>query len=105
MSGKEFVGEAITPLGAGDPRPMARGEPAPPAGFRWRGREVRVVRVVERTRETGPSCGEAYVRRHAFRLEMDDGSLWDIYLPRQPPFRWTLRTRQPPGTGSTDAAP
>ena len=93
MSGKELVSEAIEPLGAGDPGPMGRGEPGLPGGFRWRGRDCRIARVLSRGRETGPCSGETYVRRHIFTLEMDDGSVWLVYIPRQPPFRWYLKSR------------
>ncbi len=91
---REFLSEPLEPLGAGDPRAMARGEPGLPRGFARRGEERRVVEVLAAGRTTGKCSGEVYVRRHTFRLRMDDGSVWEVYVTRQPPIRWYLKTRE-----------
>jgi hypothetical protein len=65
---------------------MSLGEPGLPAGFLWRDREYRVVRLVRRWRQFGPESGgkEQYLRRHYVDAVMDDGSQWVVYCLRQP---------------------
>ena len=96
--GEEFVSEAVTPLGgAFDTAAMARGEPGLPAGFAWRGREARIVACLERWKESRPeggrAGGELYLRRHCYRLKMDDGAVWVVYFTRQPQRSGTSRQR------------
>lgn len=66
---------------------MSRGEPGLPAGFVWRERPYRVVRVVRRWRHFGPESSgkEMYLRRHYAEAVMDDGATWVVYCLRQPP--------------------
>ena len=99
----EFVSEPITPLaGAPDTEAMVRGEPGLPPGFVWREAEYRVVSRLDAGKTHSPDRGEMYVRRHTWRLRMDDGSIWEVYFLRQPPkrgartryaARWFLKTR------------
>lgn len=101
----DLISEPISPLpGTFDTAAMARGEPGLPDGFTWRGREFRVLGVEERWKksEREGGVGELYLRRHYFRLAMDDGSEWVVYFTRQPPRgrsgratrqRWFLYTR------------
>ncbi len=65
---------------------MSRGEPGLPAGFVWRDREYRVIRVVRRWKQLGPETGskELYLRRHYAEMVMDDSSTWIVYCLRQP---------------------
>ncbi len=81
---------------------MVRGEPGLPPGFIWRGVEVRVIERIEEGKTLSPDRGEFYVRRHTYRLLMDDGSTWEVYFLRQPQkgsarrgatARWFLKTR------------
>lgn len=96
MPDPEFVSERILPLpGAFAAGPMGRGEPGLPPGFLWRDREYRVVAPLATGKKLSPSVGEMYVRRHTFRLRMDDGSIWSVYALRQPPHGWFLKTRTP----------
>jgi hypothetical protein len=30
------------------------------------------------------------VRRHTFRLRMEDDAIWEVYFTRQPPLAWYL---------------
>ncbi|MBD3162731.1 MAG: cytoplasmic protein [Candidatus Eisenbacteria bacterium] len=94
-----LVSERIDPLaGSADPTAMSRGEPGLPAGFVWRGRIVRIREVEEVRRRFGPepSSKERYLRRHEYRLRMEDGAIWVVYCLRQPPrgrpagARWYL---------------
>lgn len=108
MSDARFVSEPVTPLpGAFDPEVMRRGEPSLPPGFVWRGREYRVVATAGAGRKTDDSEGETYVKRHTWRLDMDDGSTWSVYFLRQPAKgaagrgrrqRWYLRSVEAEGT-------
>jgi hypothetical protein len=96
----QFVSEALRPMGAStDAGAMARGEPALPAAFLWRGVEYPVAAVLKRWRETGPctsGSGEQYVRRHRFRILTSTGDEWEVYCDRQarrgknPKARWWL---------------
>ncbi len=81
---------------------MVRGEPGLPPGFVWRDAEYRVVERLDEGKTHSPDRGEMYVRRHTWRLRMDDGSTWEVYFLRQPPkrgartrtaARWFLKTR------------
>jgi len=103
---EEFISESITPLpGPVDLPAMGRGEPGLPCGFRWRGTEFRIVCEVGRWKESAPEggSGEIYLRRHVYRLRMDDDSLWTIYFTRQaarsgsPRRRWFLLSRHAAG--------
>jgi hypothetical protein len=85
--GERFIGEAIRPVGSAmDTSRIARGEPALPMRFAWRGREYRVEAVLERCKETGPcrsGADERYVRKHWFRIRTSDGIEMRIYFERQ----------------------
>jgi hypothetical protein len=82
----EFISEPITPMpGPFTTGDMVRGEPGLPVGFLWRHREYRIVECLAVGKKLSPSVGDMYVRRHTFRLEMDDGSVWEVYFLRQPP--------------------
>ncbi|MHC4471755.1 MAG: DUF6504 family protein [Planctomycetota bacterium] len=79
-----FVSEALEPLpGAFETGDMGRGEPGLPLGFRWRGEERRIAERLARGKQTSRAEGELYVRRHTFRLRMDDGAVWNVYFLRQ----------------------
>ncbi|MBN1513666.1 MAG: cytoplasmic protein [Phycisphaerae bacterium] len=106
----ELISEPITPLaGPKDAAAMARGEPGLPLGFTWRGREYRIADVLERWKQTGRegsrADGEVYVRRHAYRLRMNDGAEWSVYFVRQTPRsgsarrRWFLYSIEPASNG------
>lgn len=98
----ELVSEVITPLaGTFDASQMAQGVPGLPAGFRWRGTTLHIVRELESWKESsreGGGAGDLYLRRHCHRLLMDNGSTWTIYFTRQTPKsgsakkRWFLYT-------------
>ena len=94
----ELISEPITPLaGPKDAGAMARGEPGLPPGFVWRGREYGIVDVLDRWKQTGREGsrpgGEVYVRRHVYRLRMDDGAEWSVYFVRQTPRSGSARRR------------
>jgi hypothetical protein len=69
---EQFVSEAIEPVGATfDTGRMARGEPGLPGEFIWRGRTVRIVKVLRSWKETGPcrnGSDEQYVRKHWYEV-------------------------------------
>jgi hypothetical protein len=100
---KEFISEPITPVpDTFDAAAISRGEPGLPDGFSWRGRPHRIEQVIEvRKRHQPESSGELYLRRHEYRLRMEDGLIWEIYFLRHPPWnaartagqpRWFLKT-------------
>lgn len=70
MSRDEFVGEPIT-VDAASIRPAAlgRGAPGCPMRFTWRGREYRVIKVLETAKQLrAHDSSETYVRSHSFRV-------------------------------------
>ena len=110
----ELISEPITPQrGTFDPARMARGEPGVPRGFDWHGQSVEVTEVVRAwkhsSREGGRAGGDLYLRRHYYKLRMDDASVWTVYFVRQTPRsgnpkkRWFLYTIERAETGSKEA--
>jgi phosphoribosylglycinamide formyltransferase-1 len=81
-----FISEPIIPLDASfDTRGMARGEPGVPHKFRWRKKEFHIVRVLEQWKDHGDcthGSGERYVRKHGYRVEMSDGSIFRLFFKR-----------------------
>ena len=105
-----FISEAIEPRGGTvSAAALARGEPSLPESFAWRGSERRIVEVLEQTKDLKEDRGDIYVRRHVWRLRMDDGSIWNVYFTRQPlragranrpsAPRWFLKTREDADAG------
>ncbi|NOT02318.1 MAG: cytoplasmic protein [Phycisphaerales bacterium] len=94
----EFVSEAIRPAGGGfDTSAMGRGEPGLPNAFVWRDRTYTIESCVARWKESqrtgGPADGQIYLRRHCYRLRMNDGTEWEVYFTRQPSSTGSARTR------------
>lgn len=109
----EFVSEAITPESAAfDAGAMGRGEPGLPLGFTCRGEPNRVAECLGRwkqsEREKGRAGGELYLRRHYWRLRMEDRSIWTVYFLRQSPRsgspkkRWFLYSIERDGAADAD---
>jgi hypothetical protein len=84
---EEFISEPIIPAaGTFDSAGMTRGEPGLPSGFTWRDRQYEVAEVLEAWKESGPcrsGGGEAYLRKHWFRIQTADGVEMTIYFERQ----------------------
>jgi len=101
---ERFVSEAIVPdASTFDPEAMAGGEPAPPARWRWRGRDFEVVEELERWKDVTPRSFEAegYLRRHWFRQRTACGATAVIYFQRRSRDarggkRWFLYTLDEP---------
>jgi len=94
---EEFISELIEPVeGTMGPVAMAKGEPALPGRFVWRGEEYVVAEVLETWKETGPDKGggEAkYLRKHWFKIRTDSGVEMKIYFQRQPQSRAQSKKR------------
>ena len=93
-----FVSEPITPqAGTFDAGAMAAGLPGLPRGFRWRGAAYTVVALLDAWKQSAPEGGrpdgERYLRRHCFRLRMNDDSVWTVYFTRQPPRGGSPKSR------------
>ena len=99
----DLISAPITPhAGTFDTAPMGRGEPGLPRGFDWRGESRTVIEPLgawkHSSREGARAGGDLYLRRHYYRLRMDDGSIWTVYFVRQAPrsgnpkSRWFLYT-------------
>jgi len=96
----QFISQSLTPItGSFNPEGMESGEPGLPVGFSWKGRECRIRALLERWKGLGPEpTGEIYLRRHYYRLGMEDGSTWTVYCLRQAPRR---KSGAPSGRGSS----
>jgi hypothetical protein len=101
----EFVSEPLA-LAGGDPdvRALARGEPGLPSAFRWRGCEYRLAEVLEKWKTCTESSGEAYVRRHWYRVRAQTGEVLTVYAERHPAGRgrrkscwWLYTVARPSG--------
>jgi hypothetical protein len=83
----QLISEPIAPvIGAMNPQQMARGAPALPERFFWRGEEHAVAEVLESWKETsGCKSGseEQYVRKHWFRIRTTKGLEMKLYFERQ----------------------
>lgn len=97
----EFISEPLEPLpGSFASVAMATGLPGLPQGFTWRQKTYRVLNELEQWKQSAPEGGrpgaERYLRRHCYRLRMDDGTIWTVYFERQarrganPRLRWFL---------------
>lgn len=104
---EEFISDAIRALpGQFDTRAMGVGVPGLPVGFAWRGEERRIETRLDQWKQSSPEGGrpgnELYLRRHYFRLRMDDGAIWTVYFVRHttagknPRSRWFLYSIEPP---------
>ena len=104
-----FVSEPIKPTSVPiSPTALAAGAPSLPEGFAWRGRDYRITDVLEEQKvmKEETFSGETYLRRHRYRLRMDDGSTWAVYFTRQSGVsrarqkkaaRWFLQTIEEAG--------
>lgn len=110
---RQLISEPLTPIGAGaDTTSMARGEPGLPHGFEWRGESARIVRLLEKwkesSREGGNDARDLYLRRHYYKMRMTDDRVWTVYFERQstrggnPRQRWFLFTIEEPSTAHAD---
>ena len=103
---EEFISEPLTPLrGSGEAARAARGEPALPAAFTWRGQTCTVENILRKWKTSAPEGGhpggERYLRRHWWTLRTTNGMTLTLYCLRQTRRgkpRWWLYTvdRQPP---------
>lgn len=86
-AGGRFVSEPIDPVaGTRDASDAARGEPALPGRFRWRGVAYRIAGVVRTWKTTGPcrhGSREIYLRRHWYEIVTDPRAVMSIYCERQ----------------------
>jgi len=94
---KRFISEPIEPdTTTCDTASMAVGAPGLPMRFSWRGRTIRVTKVLSSWHQTGAcrhGSGERYVRKHWYKVLTDAGSTMTIYFERQPRSR-SQRTRR-----------
>ncbi len=83
--GSGFVSEPISPIaGTFGTAGMANGAPGIPEGFVRNGKTSRMTEVLGawKLARPEPGSGEMYVRRHYYRLRMDDGETWVVYCLR-----------------------
>lgn len=113
--GRQLISEPLTPIGAGaDTTSMARGEPGLPHGFEWRGESARIVRLLEKWKESSHegdnTARDLYLRRHYYKMRMTDDRVWTVYFERQsqrgghPKQRWFLYTIEEPQKSPADGS-
>ncbi len=106
----EFISEPIQPDPASfDTAAMAKGQAGLPAGFTWRDQHYKIVEVLEEWKDSEREYhrrGEAYYRKHFWRIRVDDGDEMTIYALRRvkrgesPKKRWWLLNRRGISQGS-----
>jgi phosphoribosylglycinamide formyltransferase-1 len=99
-----FVSEPLTPLTAlYDAAGPSRGEPALPAGFRWREESLDVAAVRRTWRSTKDDRGDTYLKRHWYEIALRDGRTAVVYFDRgarRGTPRWWLYTLDDRHTGA-----
>ena len=111
---EQLVSEALAPVvETSDTSRMAIGEPGLPREFLWRGKTVRILKVLRTWRETGKcrhGSPELYVRKHWYEVEGEDGTRMKIYFDRQQRLhrgrkepRWWLFSITEPDRGGVRA--
>jgi hypothetical protein len=79
-----FVSEPIEPdVATMDPARLARGEPAVPQAFAWRGTRYEVTAVVRTWRTYKVDRGDRYVDRHWFEAILRSGETVKLYCLRR----------------------
>ena len=88
---------------------MQTGLAGAPTSFTWRGRTYSVTELLDRRKFTRGDAHNAsrekYLKREYFTVRLDDGSIADLYIERQPrpgaspsarKQRWFIYTRTAP---------
>ncbi|MGA7355218.1 MAG: DUF6504 family protein [Candidatus Cybelea sp.] len=74
-------------------------EPPVPLAFLWDDRRLSIVTVLRRWRSTKSDRGDAYLKRHWFELETENGEKIEVYYDREAPRNaphWWLYTIDDP---------
>lgn len=98
MKREQFVSEPIVVDTATiSPAALARGAPGCPMRFTWRGREYRVVKVLDSSRQLrAHDSSETYVKSHSFRVLTDANLEMVLRCDRQVRGNpWRLYTIRP----------
>jgi hypothetical protein len=79
-----FVSEPIEPdVTSMDASRLARGEPAPPHAFAWRGQQYEVALLLRTWRTYKLDRGDRYVDRHWFDVRLRSGQTARLYCLRR----------------------
>jgi hypothetical protein len=77
-----FIGKPLIPEGAPDVSTLSRGEPSLPPAFRFGNERIEVHAVRRNWRSTRDDRGDAYVKKHWFEFETNDGRVAVVYFDR-----------------------
>jgi hypothetical protein len=80
---RRFVGRPIAPTGVDFVTAANGREPPVPRAFLWNERTLTIAAVLRTWRSTKTDRGDAYLKRHWFELETDDGGRIEIYYDRE----------------------
>lgn len=96
----QFISEPVKPdAGTFDASAMSQGRPGLPAGFTWRDRHYAILEVLEEWKVSEREYhrrGEAYYRKHFWKVRADSGEIMTLYALRHvkrghdPKKRWWL---------------
>lgn len=86
MTDETFISEAILPDAATfDAAAMASGRPGLPTGFTWQDRHYVIVETITQWKVSEREFhrkGEAYYRKHFWKVRVDSGEVMTIYAVR-----------------------
>jgi Family of unknown function (DUF6504) len=80
---RRFVSRPLAPAGDGFITPPSGNEPPVPRAFLWEGRRLVVSSVLRTWRSTKTDRGDAYLKRHWFELQTEDGARVEVYYDRE----------------------
>jgi hypothetical protein len=80
---RRFIGGPIKPGGTEFLTQPSGGEPPVPRAFVWDDRTLRISAVLRTWRSTKTDRGDAYLKRHWFELETEDGATIEVYYDRE----------------------
>lgn len=97
-SNERLISEQVIPVaGSFNVEAMASGSPGFPMAFSWRGKEYRVIALLESWKNLRPcrsGSDEQYVNKHFFKIETASGEIMTLYRTRSGSKKdaWTLFT-------------
>jgi hypothetical protein len=80
---RTFVGKPLVPAGDGFLTAAGGHEPPVPRVFLWENQTLVIVTILRSWRSTKTDRGDAYLKRHWFELETEDGQRAEVYYDRQ----------------------
>jgi Family of unknown function (DUF6504) len=80
---RRFVSQPLEPTGAAFVTAPSGKEPPVPRAFVWNDRTLAISSVLRTWRTTKADRGDAYLKRHWFELQTEDGARVEVYYDRE----------------------